>query len=65
VKNVPRDTPKAKALFDFDGEFDDELSFKVSLCRVFVIQIVNLLLYFFSGGEGDKEVMMPLHFLKA
>lgn len=24
-------TPKAKALFDFDGEFDDELSFKVNV----------------------------------
>ena len=23
--------PKAKALFDFDGEFEDELSFKVNL----------------------------------
>ena len=29
-KNV-KVTPKAKALFDFDGEFDDELSFKVNV----------------------------------
>ena len=31
VKKVVRVTPKGKALFDFDGEFEDELSFKVNM----------------------------------
>lgn len=29
MKKDRKPTPKAKALFDFDGEFGDELSFKV------------------------------------
>ena len=39
MKTAPKVTPKAKALFDFDGEFEDELSFKVSA------RIVHLLLF--------------------
>ena len=31
MKKVVQPTPKGKALFDFDGEYDDELSFKVNM----------------------------------
>lgn len=60
-------TPKAKALFDFDGEFDDELSFKVDDI-IILLERVNE--EWLKGEVNNRvgrfpatfvEVLTPLH----
>jgi len=61
VKKVLRDTPKAKALFDFDGEFDDELSFKVNDVIV-LLERVNE--EWFRGEIDNRVGRFPTAFVK-
>lgn len=60
-KKATKVTPKAKALFDFDGEFEDELSFKVDDVIV-LLERVNE--EWFKGEAKSRVGRFPAAFVE-